>query len=98
MIIDVEVIDPEMYAEYVEKVPPIIKKFGGRYLAHSRMITPLARDWDPEEIIILEFPSSEHITRWLMSKEHMPLAEMRRKSTNAQAIIVEGRSPDLSDA
>ena len=97
MIIDIEVIDPEMYAEYVEKVPPIIKKFGGRYLARGGKITPLASVWDPERIIILEFPSSDHITRWLMSEEQRPLDEIRRRATNAQAIIVEGCLPDLSD-
>jgi uncharacterized protein (DUF1330 family) len=97
MIIDIEVIDPEMYAKYVEKVPPIIKTFGGRYLARGGKITPLSSDWDPERIILLEFPSSKHITRWLMSKEQIPLDEIRRRSTNSKAVIVEGCSPDLSD-
>ena len=58
MIIDIEVIDPEMYADYVANVPPIIKKFGGRYLARGGKITPLASDWNPERIIILELSRS----------------------------------------
>lgn len=98
MIIDIEVTDPDMYADYVANIPPVIEKFGGRYLARGGKVTPLSSNWAPERIIILEFPSSEHITRWLMSKEHMPLADLRRESTNAKAIIVEGCSPDLSEA
>jgi uncharacterized protein (DUF1330 family) len=61
-------------------------------------VTPITSEWNPERIIVLEFPTTEHITRWLMSKEHMPLAELRRESTNSKAIIVEGCEPDLSDA
>ena len=97
MIIDLEVTDSDAYAEYVDKVPALIKKFGGRYLARGGKITPLASNWNPERIILLEFPSSDHITRWLMSKEQIPLDEIRRRATNSQAIIVEGCSPDLSD-
>ena len=94
MIIDIEITDPETYAEYVKRIPPIIEKFGGRYLTRGGKVTPLAGDWNPGRIILLEFPSFEHVKNWLMSKEHMPLAEIRRKSTTARAILVEGCSPD----
>jgi uncharacterized protein (DUF1330 family) len=33
LIIDVAVIDPEVYAEYVEQVPAVVERYGGRYLA-----------------------------------------------------------------
>lgn len=97
MIIDLEITDPEVYAEYVEKVPAVIKKYGGKYVIRGGKITPLAGDWNPERIVVLEFPSQEHVNKWALSPEQMPLAELRRKSTNARTIMVEGCSPDGSD-
>lgn len=98
MIVDLEVIDQDGYAEYIEKVPALVKKFGGRYLARGGKVTTLAGDWNPETIVLLEFPSSEHITRWLMSKEQIPLDEIRRKTANTRSILVEGCVPDGDDA
>jgi len=97
LIIDLEVTDPEGYAEYVEKVPAVIKKYGGKYVIRGGKITPLAGDWNPERIVVLEFPSQEHVNKWALSPEQMPLAELRRKSTNARTIMVEGCPPDGGD-
>jgi uncharacterized protein (DUF1330 family) len=94
MIIDIEIIDPEAYAVYLEKVPALVEEFGGRYLARGGKITPLAGDWDPKMIVLMEFPSSDHITRWLMSKEQIALDEIRRKTANTRTILVEGCLPD----
>lgn len=90
MIIDVEVTDPEGYAEYVERVRPVVEKFGGKYLARGGKVTALGGDWNPERIILLEFPSGGDIERCLSSPEYAPLAKIRAKSTKGKAIIVEG--------
>ena len=96
MIIDIEVTDSEMFAEYVEKVPKIIEKFGGRYHVRGGKISPVAGEWYPERIIVLEFPAMENVTNWLTSKEHMPLGDLRRKCTVSRAIFVEGCQEDGS--
>ena len=95
MIIDVQVTDRNTYAEYVEKVAPIVEKYGGRYLVRGGDVKVLTGDWHPERIIILEFPSAEHLRRWLTSPEYAPLAALREKSTRAKAVAVEGLSTDI---
>ena len=90
MIIDVEITDSDTYAEYVEKVPAVVEQFGGRYIARSSDVTVLFGDWRPERIIILEFPSINHIRQWLASPEYAPLATLREKSTRTRAVVVEG--------
>ncbi len=94
LIIEVEVTDPDTYAQYVEKVPAIVKKFGGRYMARGGEVTPLAGDWQPERVILLEFPSAERLRNWLASPEYAPLAALRGKSAKARAVVVEGCPPD----
>lgn len=42
MIIEVEVKDPDLYAEYVDQVPAVIARYGGRYLVRGGKVTPLS--------------------------------------------------------
>lgn len=98
MIIDIEVTDPDTYAEYLEKIPAMIEKFGGRYLARGGKVTPIDGDWYPDRIIVLEFPAMENVTKWLTSRENMPLGDVRRKSSLSRVILVEGCQPDGLEA
>jgi uncharacterized protein (DUF1330 family) len=93
VIIDIAVREPnrrEEYAQYVDKVRTIVEKHGGRYLARGGRIAPLAGDWRPERIILIEFPSRDQVERWWNSPEYKAIAGLRENSTAAKAIIVEG--------
>jgi uncharacterized protein (DUF1330 family) len=93
VIIDIAIRDQTRqgeYAQYVEKVRPIVEKHGGRYLARGGRIAPLTGDWRPERIILIEFPSRDRIERWWNSPEYKAIAGLRENSTAAKAIIVEG--------
>ncbi len=90
LIIDIEIHDPDLYAEYVRRVPATVKQFGGRYLARGGRIEAVAGGWNPQRIILIEFPSSQHVRRWLSSEEYRVLAELREKSAKGKAIIVDG--------
>ena len=78
------------YADYVEKVRPIVEKHGGRYLARGGKITPIAGGWNPKRIIVIEFPSTEHVRQWWDSPEYRAIAHLRESAVRAKAIMVEG--------
>lgn len=78
------------YAQYVEKVGPIVEEYGGRYLSRGGAITSVAGDWKPERLILIEFPSSDHAMRWWNSPEYRAIVALREGSTSARAIIAEG--------
>lgn len=93
VIIDISVRDGAMiadYAQYVEKVRPIVEKYGGRYLTRGGTVTPVVGDWKPERVILIEFPSADHVEQWWKSPEYRAIAGLRESSTVAKAIIVEG--------
>ncbi len=93
VIIDIAIREPASkadYAQYIEKVRPMVEKHGGRYLARGGQITPIVGDWNPERIILIEFPSADHVKQWWNSPEYKAIAGLREKSTIARAIIVEG--------
>jgi uncharacterized protein (DUF1330 family) len=92
MILEIEVLDEETYAQYKERVPATLPKYGGRYLVRGGEVTPLSGNWHPERIVIVEFPSAEHFQSWLTSPEYSELAQIRLRSTKSKAVMVEGYS------
>ena len=90
LIIDVAVTDPELYAEYVEQVPAVVERYGGRYLARGGDVVPLTADWRPQRIILIEFDSIDQVRDCFTSPEYLALAPLREKSTTSRAIIIEG--------
>lgn len=93
VIIDISVRDSAAkaaYAQYVEKVRPIVERHGGRYLARGGRVTPVAGDWKPERIVLIEFPSSDHVSRWWNSPEYRAIVGLRENAATARAIVVEG--------
>lgn len=93
LIIDITIKDQEVYAEYVDQVPAVVERYGGRYLVRGGGVTPLSGDWHPERIIVVEFDGIEQIQDFLGSPEYLALAPLRKQSTTSRSIIVEGSAP-----
>ena len=79
-----------LYSRYVAEVRSIVEKYKGKYLARGGKVTPVFGDWNPERIVVIEFPSSEDLWRWLGSPEYKEIAILRENSAVTRAIIVEG--------
>jgi uncharacterized protein (DUF1330 family) len=90
LIIEVEIKDKGPYLEYLEKVRSIVEKYKGRYLARGGKVIPLFGNWNPERIVVIEFPSHEDVKRWLGSQEYKEISPLRERSTVTRAIVVEG--------
>jgi uncharacterized protein (DUF1330 family) len=96
MIIESNVKDPEKYDQYISKVPSIVEKHGGRYLVRGGKVTALlGSKWLPERVIVLEFPSKEHVDEWLLSPEYQAIAPLREAGAETQAVLLEGYSPEV---
>ena len=92
VIIEMKVLNPTIYDEYVKKVPSTVKKYSGHYLARGGRVIPLSGDWHPERIILLGFDSFEQVQKWLASPEYAKIAPLRTQSTIGRAIVVESSS------
>ena len=91
MIVEIkEVIDKKKYAGYIQKVPPIIEKFGGKYLVRGGQVSVASGDWEPERITIVQFESMDKFNAWWNSPEYRAIAHLREGSTRTNAIVVEG--------
>lgn len=90
MIIESKVKDAAKYEEYIARVPPIVAKHGGRYLVRGGPVTPLLGGWEPQRVILLEFPEEASIRRWLASPEYQAIAPLRKAGAEIRAILVHG--------
>jgi uncharacterized protein (DUF1330 family) len=82
--------DAEGFAEYASQVPEVIARYGGRYIARGGTVEVLEGSWAPARVTLAEFDSLEQAKRWYESEEYQALAEIRRRSANADLVLVEG--------
>ncbi|NQW18563.1 MAG: DUF1330 domain-containing protein [Chloroflexi bacterium] len=90
LVAEIEVHDPVGYEEYRALVAPIIEKFGGRYVVRGGEVLAGEGGWEPERVVILEFPSHEVATAWATSEEYAPVAEIRHRCATSRSFGVEG--------
>ena len=89
MIIDSKIKDGEKYRQYIEQVFPIVTKYGGRYHVRGEKVRSFGT-WKPERIIVIEFPTEDHVQRWLGSAEYASIAPLREAGAETQAILIDG--------
>ena len=90
MIVNVDVKDPAAYEEYKAKVPAIVRKHGGEYLARGGRFVVLEGDWKPRRVAVLRFPSMEAAQAVYDDPEYQPLKTLRQRVSKADFVVVEG--------
>ena len=89
-ISDITVKDPEAYKEYMERAAPLVEQFGGRYLVRGGKVTPGEGGWQPNRVVILEFPDEESMMALRTSPEYAPVGEIRHTAADTKSFRVEG--------
>jgi uncharacterized protein (DUF1330 family) len=77
------------YDEYIEKVKPIVENHGGKYIVRSEKIVYMNDQWKPERLIIIKFPTKEHINNCFSSPEYKKIENLRKSTVSSNAVIVE---------
>ena len=89
-IFNIEVKKPEEYKEYVEKVKPIAKKFGGEYIVRGGETKVLEGTWAYPRTVVIKFPSFEKALDWYNSDEYKPIKQIRLENSVGNGIIIKG--------
>ena len=90
VIVEVNVTDPQLFAEYGKGVPGTIAAYGGKYLVRGGAVEAREGGWAPKRVVVLEFPTMERARTWYASAEYKPLLAMRLKAAQSKMIFVEG--------
>ena len=89
MLVEITVKDQALYEQYLEQIPPVIRKYKGHYVVRSSNITPVAGDWKPDRIIMMEFDTRNELVACFRSPEYAALGPLREQSAVTRSIVIE---------
>ena len=90
VIYNIDVKNPEAYKEYIDKVKPIVEKFGGEYLVRAGEYKVIDGEWKYPRTVIIKFPTYEIANTWYNSDEYAPIRKIRKDNSEGNLIIIEG--------
>ena len=90
IVVEVNVHDPEGFAEYRKMVPPTLEQYGGRYLVRGGESEVLEGEWNLKRLVVIEFDSVEQAKRWWNSEQYAPAKNLRNKTADSKMVVVEG--------
>jgi uncharacterized protein (DUF1330 family) len=90
VIFDVEIDDPIRYQEYRDLLWRAVEAAGGKYLARDGALKVYEGDWNPSDLVLIEFPS---VAAW-QALYHGPtfqgLKAIHDACSSARIVSVEG--------
>jgi uncharacterized protein (DUF1330 family) len=90
VIVEVSITDPGEYEEYKKLTPAAIAAYNGKFVVRGGKTTSLEGNWQPERIVLLEFPSVKRAQEWWNSPEYSKAKEIRQRAATTKMIVVEG--------
>ena len=89
-IVDVEVYDIGEYLEYQKAVAPLLQAVGARYLARGGEFRIYEGDYQPDRLIVVEFPSLQAMDDFYESEPYQTLKPQRENCSRSRIVAVEG--------
>lgn len=90
VIVEVAMHDPVLYEEYKKLSLPAVTAFEGKFVARGGKAFGLEGNWNPERLVIIEFPSVEKAQEWWHSPQYTEARQIREKAAQTRMLVVEG--------
>ena len=90
IIVDVTVTDPVKYEDYKKLTPGSLKPYDGKFIVRGGKCETLEGDWNPQRIVVLEFPSLERAKAWWSSDTYAPAKAIRQAASITKLLVIEG--------
>lgn len=93
LVLDITVHDDKRFKTYVDEIPDIIARHGGRYIVQGVKPTCLEGEWTHERLVIIEFPDRAHAEALLGDPDAQQLFKLRHGTTTGRLLLAEGCTP-----
>lgn len=90
VLVEIEIHDPSGYEEYKKLTPASIAAYDGRFVVRGAQTESLEGDWNPQRIVVLEFPSVERAKEWWHSEQYTEAKIIRQRTAKTKMLVVEG--------
>jgi uncharacterized protein (DUF1330 family) len=89
-IVDLDVTDATGFEEYRRIVPPVLEKYGGRFMVRGGTAEVLEGQWKPKRLTVIEFPSAARAKEFYNSQEYRQIIGLRVRAAKTNLVLVEG--------
>ena len=90
VIADGRAADASQLDEYRRRNATLVPEHGGRFLVRGGAHEVLEGDWNPNRLVVMEFPDREAARAWYDSPEYVALRGQRQAVAETDMILVEG--------
>jgi uncharacterized protein (DUF1330 family) len=85
MVVNVYLRGTDWVKDYLANVPPMLRNYGGEYLAVSKTVQRFEGDDPvPDQVALLTFPSLAAMNEFIDSEEYAPYKQARMAQSSAQ--------------
>lgn len=90
IIVRIDVTDWDQYRKYTEATPPIVARYGGRFIIRGGRMETLEGPEESGRIVVLEFPSWEDARAFYHSAEYGEARKIRENAADGQFLVIDG--------
>jgi uncharacterized protein (DUF1330 family) len=90
IIVEVSITDPSAYDAYKNLTPAAVAAYDGKFIVRGGQTETLEGDWQPERIVVIEFPSIERANEWWNSDIYSAAKKIRQGAAKTRMIVVGG--------
>ncbi len=90
VIVEISIANQKEYDEYKKLTPASIAAYDGKFIVRGAQTESLEGDWNPERIVVLEFPSVKRAKEWWNSEEYAKAKAIRQRAATTKMLVVEG--------
>lgn len=90
VLVEINIHDPVAYEGYKLLTPAAIAAYDGRFVVRGAQTESLEGDWNPQRIVLLEFPTVARAKEWWASPEYAEAKAIRQKAATTKMLVVEG--------
>lgn len=94
MLIEARITDPARFRAYAEANPPLVARYGGRYLAMRGETVALEGELGAAKIVISEWPDMDAARRYWHSPDYAALRVLREGCGEFRVLLVDGLSQE----
>ena len=90
VVVDARSSDPERMVEYRRLAQLAVARYGGRYLVRGGPYETLEGRWQPQRLVVLEFPDRNAARTFYDSPEYLAARAVREGVSDFDMLLVEG--------
>jgi len=81
--------DAQTYSKYTDRTPPIVEKYGGKFLTRGEDVTCVEGQQYDGRMVILEFPSKADVDAWFQDPDYQEAMKFRHAASTMNYLLVQ---------